>query len=131
MNDETRVGASAHILLVDDEPDQVEMYRMGLEAVGFGVTSALTGAEALTRARELHPDAIVLDVRLPDITGWEVCEVLKSDPATSQIPVLILTAAATPTLAADSANAGCAGYLLKPCYPDQLAATLQALLATA
>ena len=122
---------SAQILLVDDEPDQVEMYRYELEDSGFVVISASTGSDAVTRARDLGPDVIVLDVRLPDMTGWDVCRVLKADPRTEHIPVIVLTAAATPTLATDAANAGCAAYLLKPCYPDQLAISIRNVLATA
>jgi CheY-like chemotaxis protein len=122
---------SAQILLVDDEPDQVEMYRYALEDSGFVVISASTGSDAVTRARDLGPDVIVLDVRLPDMTGWDVCRVLKADPRTEHIPVIVLTAAATPTLATDAANAGCAAYLLKPCYPDQLAISIRNVLATA
>ena len=122
---------SAQILLVDDEPDQVEMYRYALEDSGFVMISASTGSDAVTRARDLGPDVIVLDVRLPDMTGWDVCRVLKADPRTEHIPVIVLTAAATPTLATDAANAGCAAYLLKPCYPDQLAISIRNVLATA
>ena len=122
---------NARILLVDDDPDQVEMYRYALEDAGFLVVAATTGADAVARAREFHPDLIVLDVRLPDMLGWEVCAVLKTDPHTGHIPVIVLTAAATATLAMDAANAGCAAYLLKPCYPDQLIASIRAVLATA
>jgi CheY-like chemotaxis protein len=127
--DHTRAVDGARILLVDDELDQVEMYRYALEEAGFVVFGASTGGEAVTRARHLHPDAIVLDLRLPDITGWEVCGLLKGDPGTEHIPVIILTAAASPKLATDVADAGCASYLLKPCYPDQLIAALRAALA--
>jgi CheY-like chemotaxis protein len=129
--DQMRAVDGARILLVDDELDQVEMYRYALEEVGFVVLAATSGGEAVIRARHMHPDAIVLDIRLPDITGWEVCALLKGDPATEDIPVIVLTAAASPTLAADAANAGCNGYIVKPCYPDQLIASLRALLATA
>ena len=129
--EQTRAVDGARILLVDDELDQVEMYRYALEEAGFVVLAASTGGEAVTRARHLHPDAIVLDLRLPDITGWEVCGLLKADAGTEQIPVIILTAAATPTLATEAANAGCSGYLLKPCYPDQLVTAIRAVLATA
>ena len=121
--------SGAQVLLVDDEPDQVEMYRVTLEDGGFTVISANTGADGVSRARELQPDLIVLDVRLPDMTGWDVCAVLKTDPRTERIPVLILTAAATPTLANDATAAGCAGYLLKPCYPTELTASIRAILA--
>jgi CheY-like chemotaxis protein len=127
----SREQTGAQILLVDDDPDQVEMYRYALEDVGFVVVGASTGSEAVTRARALRPDVVVLDVRLPDMSGWEVCKVLKTDPSTGNIPVIVLTAAATTTLAADAANAGCAAYLLKPCYPDQLAVSIRNVLATA
>ena len=123
--------AGAKILLVDDQSDQVEMYRYALEDSGFVVISASTGSDAVTRSRESGPDVIVLDVRLPDMTGWDVCRMLKADPRTDRIPVIVLTAAATPTLARDAANAGCAAYLLKPCYPDQLAIAIRNVLATA
>ena len=125
-----RATTGACVLLVDDEPDQVEMYRYALADSGFTVSAAANGAEALARARELSPDLIVLDLLLPDMSGWDVCAALKADPSTARIPVLVLTAAATTTLASDAERAGCAGALLKPCYPDQLIATIRALLAT-
>ena len=125
----TSAAPGAQVLLVDDEPDQVEMYRYALEDAGFAVIAANSGADAVSRARELQPDLIVLDVRLPDMTGWDICAVLKTDPRTERIPVLILTAAASPTLETDATNAGCAGYLLKPCYPSQLTASIRAILA--
>jgi CheY-like chemotaxis protein len=123
--------SGARVLLVDDEPDQVEMYRFALEQAGFEVVSASTARDGLSRARALQPDVIVLDLRLPDMTGWEVCEVLKTDSRTERIPVLLLTAAATPTLDQDATNAGCAAVLLKPCYPTQLTAAIRAILAAA
>jgi CheY-like chemotaxis protein len=96
------------------------MYRLGLEAAGFRVIHAYTGADGVSRAREQQPQAIVLDVRLPDMTGWEVCAVLKADPRTEHVPIIILTAAAAPDLAEQTVAAGCAAYLLKPCFPDEL-----------
>ena len=124
-------GTGAQILLVDDEADQVDMYRYALEDAGFAVVAANTGAVALASARELSPDLIVLDVRLPDMPGWDVCGALKTDPRTADIPVIVLTAFASATLAMDAANAGCAAHLLKPCYPDQLIAAIRDVLATA
>jgi CheY-like chemotaxis protein len=119
----------ARILLVDDDPDHVEMYRLALEYGGFVVSTAATGGEALTRAREESPDLIVLDLRLPDINGFDVCARLKEHPQTASIPVLLLTAAVTPTLPREAAAAGCAGFLFKPCYPDQLIASIREILA--
>lgn len=109
------------VLLVDDEPDQVEMYQLGLELAGFDVISALNGADGIRLAIERQPDVVVLDIRLPDIMGWDVCAMLKADPRTKAIPVVILTAAATSTLPQQVSASGCAAYLLKPCFPDHLA----------
>ena len=126
--DAARAGG-ARILLIDDEPDQNEMYRFALERAGFTVDEALDGADALTRARSMPPDLIVLDLRLPDIDGWEVCRALKADPHTSGIPVVILTAAPHPTLAERAQAAGCAAHLLKPCFPDELTQTIRRILS--
>ena len=123
-------ATAARILLVDDDPDQVDMYRYALEIAGFVVDAAGTGAAAFGRACELLPDLIVLDVRLPDMNGWDVCASLKADARTERVPVIVLTAAVTATLATDAANAGCAAYLLKPCYPDQLVTVIRNVLAT-
>jgi CheY-like chemotaxis protein len=116
------------VLLVDDEPDHVEMYRLGLEAAGFRVVFAYNGRDGVARARDHRPHAIVLDVRLHDMTGWDVCSALRTDPRTERIPVLILTAAAEPTLAQQASAAGCAAYLLKPCFPDELARTIRSVI---
>lgn len=116
------------VLLVDDEPDQVELYQYGLQTAGFDVRCAYTGAAAIEAARALLPDIVVLDLRLPDITGWEVCEALRRDPGTASIPVVILTAAASPMLPREAIDSGCAAYLLKPCYPEDLVRTLRAVL---
>jgi CheY-like chemotaxis protein len=118
------------VLLIDDEQDQVEMYQLGLEGNGFQVVAAYTGGDGVTLARTRQPDVIVLDLRLPDITGWEVCGLLKNDPRTERIPIVILTAAASPTLADDATHAGCAAHLLKPCFPDELIKALRALLGS-
>ena len=123
-------AADARILLVDDEPDQVEMYRYALQDAGFVVVTASTGNAAVSRARDLRPAAIVLDLRLPDMSGWDVCRILKTDPRTDHIPVIVLTATMTTTLATDAAESGCAEYLLKPCYPDQLAVSIRNVIAT-
>ncbi len=119
----------ARILIVDDQPDHVEMYRFALEHAGFVVDEAVTGNAALARVRSTRPDAIVLDVRLPDIDGWHVCRELKADPDTARIPIIILTAAASPTLGERAAQAGCAAHLLKPCYPEDLTQTVRQVLA--
>lgn len=104
------------------------MYQYGLEVAGFDVVPAYSGASAIAQARERAPDVIVLDLRLGDISGWKVCEILKADAATAQIPVVILTAAASTTVPIEAMESGCVAYLVKPCYPDELAQTIRAAL---
>jgi two-component system cell cycle response regulator DivK len=121
---------SSLVLLIDDEPDQVEMYQLALEFAALGVVTAYTGTEGLDKARQHQPAVIVLDLRLPDMTGWEVCAALKRDAATVRIPIIILTAAATATLPQQAAEAGCRAHLLKPCFPDLLIQTIREVIAT-
>ena len=129
--DNSREGSGARVLIVDDEPDQVEMYQYALEEAGFRVLAAFTGESGVALARESSPDLIVLDIRLPDITGWEVCTILKRDPITARIPIVVLTAAAAPTLPQQAVDAGCSAHLLKPCYPEELTKTIRSILAAA
>lgn len=126
---ETTSESGPLVLLVDDEPDQVEMYQLSLEQAGFRVVVAYNGSDATGRARDSHPDIVVLDVRLPDLSGWDVCGVLKTDPQTEHIPIVILTAAASSTLGEQAAAARCAAFLLKPCFPDQLIRTIREVIA--
>jgi two-component system, cell cycle response regulator DivK len=125
--DATRPGA--RILIVDDRNDQIEMYRFALEHAGFVVDDANEGHEAIVRARATAPDILILDVWLRDMSGWDVCQTLKADPGTAKIPIVILTAAASPTFAQQAEESGCAAYLLKPCYPDDLVRTVRQVLA--
>jgi two-component system, cell cycle response regulator DivK len=118
------------VLLVDDEPDQVEMYQLALELSGFRVVSAYTGTEGFAQAQRARPAVIVLDLRLPDLSGWDVCARLRSDPATERIPVIILTAAAAPTVGEQAAAAGCKAHLTKPCFPDRLIQTIREVIGT-
>lgn len=128
--DSTR-GVSSYILLVDDQPDQVEMYRFALEGAGFTVHEAANGTDAIARARQFLPDLIVLDLRLPDMSGWDVCAVLKREHATAHIPIVILTAAASATLGEQAAQHGCAAHLVKPCFPEDLTQVVRQILAAA
>jgi len=95
---------------------------------GFVVTAATDGRAAIAQAQSANPDAIVLDLRMPDMDGWQVCAHLKSDSRTSRIPIVILTAAASPALGEEVERAKCAAFLIKPCYPSDLACTLRAVM---
>src|SRR5947209_1492367 len=82
------------ILVVDDEPDALELLGFNLQRAGFEVSTASDGAEALRKARQLAPSLIVLDVMLPEMDGLEVCKALRRDAATASVPIVMLTAKA-------------------------------------
>src|ERR1044071_3305908 len=82
------------ILVVDDEPEAVELVDFNLKQAGYSVMTAADGAEALSKARATPPDLIVLDLMLPEIGGLEVCKMLRRDPATAGVPIIMLTARA-------------------------------------
>lgn len=107
------------VLLVDDNVQQREMYEVALEP-DFDIVAAGRGADAIVLARERHPDAIVLDVRMPGMGGIEVCEHLKSDPVTEQIPVIMLTGADDERVRSECIEAGAFVVLGKPCPHDSL-----------
>ena len=85
------------ILVVDDEPDVVDLVRYHFHRAGFDVLIAFSGPSGLTAATESRPDAIVLDIMLPQMSGIEVCKALRSGTQTSTIPILLLTAKAEPS----------------------------------
>ena len=116
------------VLLVDDNVQQREMYEVALEP-DFEIVTAGRGADAIVLARERHPDAIVLDVRMPGMSGVQVCEHLKSDPATERIPVIMLTGADDERVRSDCAQAGAFAVLGKPCPHESLLRAIEAACA--
>ena len=79
------------ILVVEDEPDQLEVIRFTLKNAGFAVGTATNGIEALKKAQTVSPDLIIMDVMMPELDGFAVCETLRGNPATASLPILLLT----------------------------------------
>ncbi|MER6826693.1 fused response regulator/phosphatase [Streptosporangium sp. NPDC000563] len=119
----------ATVLVVDDTPTKLYILSSWLRRSGHQVVQATGGMEALAKVRELLPDLVILDVRLPDISGYEVCEQIKADPATSSIPVIQISGAAiAPADRAQGLERGADAYLAEPVEPDEFAATVEATL---
>lgn len=117
------------VLVVDDTDDSRELAVVVLEHAGFAVIESATGTEALRLARTTGPDAVVLDVHLPDIDGFEVCQQLKADPSTGAIPVLFLSATYTGLDARiRGLRSGADGYLTKPYEPAELVSAVTSLV---
>ncbi|MFA6543160.1 MAG: response regulator, partial [Limisphaerales bacterium] len=118
----------AKILVVDDEPDAVELVEFNLKKAGFEVLMAADGAEALKKARAALPDLIVLDVMLPEVDGLEVCKLLRRDAATAGIPVIMLTAKAAEIDRVLGLELGADDYVTKPFSPRELVLRIKGLL---
>ena len=104
----------SRILVVEDNPSNLDLARMVLEGNGFTVDTATTGAEGLQKARHLQPDLILMDLQLPGVDGLAATRQLKADPATARIPVVALTANALKGSEEEAIAAGCSGYIPKP-----------------
>lgn len=105
---------STHVLVVDDDPDFVELMTHGLRANGFECSEAFNGMDALDKAREVRPDAVVLDIMLPDLDGFTICEMLRRDAAHSRIAVLMITCLDGQMSRLNGLSAGADAYLPKP-----------------
>ena len=119
------------ILLVDDEPDALEVLGFKLRESGFVPLFAKDGTRALTIARDEHPALIVLDLMLPEVDGLEVCKILRRDAATAGIPVLMLTARAAEMDRVLGLELGADDYVTKPFSPRELVLRIKKLLARA
>jgi two-component system phosphate regulon response regulator PhoB len=116
------------ILVVDDEPDLLELVRFNLDRAGFRVETAASGEEALARLRRSIPDLLVLDLMLPDLSGEEVCRRLRADPDLSGLPVIMLTAKSEEVDRVVGFELGADDYVTKPFSPRELVLRVKALL---
>jgi two-component system phosphate regulon response regulator PhoB len=116
------------ILVVDDEEEILELLKYNLETNGFRITCTSTGEEAMDRAKEGIPDLIILDLMLPGIDGLDVCKLLKNDPKTQNIPVIMLTARGEESDIVIGLELGADDYITKPFSPRVLLARIKAVL---
>jgi DNA-binding response OmpR family regulator len=116
------------ILVVDDDPVIQKLLEVNFQMEGYDVATAGDGVEALASVAAERPDAVVLDVMMPKIDGIEVLRRLKADPATSTLPVLLLSARAQASDIADGLDAGADAYMTKPFDPVDLLERVASLL---
>lgn len=118
------------ILVVDDEPDAIELIKFNLKAAGYEVLTAADGEEALKKARAALPDLIVLDLMLPEVDGLEVCKILRRDSRVSATPIIMLTAKAAEIDRVLGLELGADDYVTKPFSPRELVLRVKRLLRT-
>jgi len=124
------MSETSTILIADDRPESVELVRDLLTMEGYRIVTALNGQEALDGIRQQLPDLVLLDISMPLLNGYEVCQRLKADPATADIPVLMLTAWAEPDQRVKGLQLGAEDYLAKPFDYRELMARIETQLRT-
>lgn len=110
----------AHILVAEDERDIRELINFTLMYAGYQVTQAANGAEALELAPKVKPDLIMMDVRMPKMTGYEACRQMKQIEEIKNIPVVFLSAKGQDEEVQTGIEAGAVAYILKPFSPEEL-----------
>ena len=116
------------ILVVDDEKDLVNLLRYNLEKEGFDVDCAYNGSSVHAKAHAAMPDLIILDLMLPDRSGYDICRDLKADPSTRSIPIIMLTARSSEYNRVTGFECGVEDYVIKPFSPRELMLRVKAIL---
>ena len=117
-----------HILVVEDDEGIARLLKRYLESVGFAVHNSLTGTTALRYAAEHKPDLVILDLRLPDVHGYEVCKELRRLYESWAVPIMMLTSLDAPTDRLRGFAYGADAYVTKPFEPPELLSTISLLL---
>jgi twitching motility two-component system response regulator PilH len=120
--------AMALILIVDDSPTEVFQMTRALEQAGFRIEAAADGAEALRKAREMHPDLIFMDIVMPGMDGFRATRALTNDPSTRSIPVIMVSSKSQESDRVWGMRQGAVDFLVKPVTPAQLLEKAQAAL---
>jgi len=121
-------GSGRKILIIEDEGDVADLLALNLRNAGYRVSLAVDGATGLQKARDDRPDFIILDLRLPKMSGLEVCKIVKRDTATAQIPILMLTAKAKEIDRIAGFEFGADDYVTKPFSPREIVLRIGAIV---
>ncbi|MBN1164056.1 MAG: response regulator [Candidatus Krumholzibacteriota bacterium] len=116
------------VLVVDDEVNITQILEFSIGAEGYEVVTALNGEDAIEKARREQPDLIILDVMMPKIDGYEACRILKANPLTKNIPVVLLTAKGRDIDKRLGYEVGATDYIVKPFSPNKLVDRIHQLL---
>jgi two-component system, OmpR family, alkaline phosphatase synthesis response regulator PhoP len=116
------------ILIVEDDTDLLEVMRLSLKSAGYSIATATNGIEALRKARTLTPDLIVLDLILPELDGFAVCETLRKDRVTAEVPIIVVTGLASEFTRLAGFESGATDYVTKPFMPSKLVSKIDGML---
>jgi DNA-binding response OmpR family regulator len=119
----------AKILIAEDEPDIRELVTFMLRFAGYEVVAAVNGEDAVQMASRELPDLVLMDVRMPRLTGYDACRVMKANPDLRHVPVVFLSAKGQESEIQTGLDAGAEEYLLKPFSPAELTSRVKGILA--
>jgi DNA-binding response OmpR family regulator len=118
------------ILVVEDDADQLELVRLTLEKAGFAIGTAANGSDALVKTHSISPDLIILDLMLPGLNGFDICETLRKNPATASVPIIMLTGLCSQFGRLAGLESGASDFLTKPFKVEELVSKVDKLLRT-
>src|SRR5262249_14904799 len=113
------------VLIVEDNSELLELLRLHLRGAGYAIATAANGVEALKKARSVTPDLVLLDLVLPELDGFAVCETLRKDPATTAIPIIVVTGLTSEMARSAGLEAGATDYVIKPVHPAGLVSKIK------
>ncbi len=121
----------AKIVIAEDEPDIRDLITFTLQFAGHQVIATANGVEAVQAVEKERPDLVLMDVRMPKMSGYEACRALKDNPETASVPVVFLSAKGQESEVQEGLAAGAIAYILKPFSPDELISRVQEILQSA
>jgi len=128
MHDPNAVDMSRKILIVEDDLESLKLIGLMLQRRGYEITAASSGSQGLRRASTEEPDLVILDVMMPDMDGYQVCQALRANASTARLPVIMFTAKSLPGDKEAGYRAGADIYLTKPIHPSELVSVVEELL---
>lgn len=116
------------ILVVDDDQNQLKAFCLTLIQAGFSISTAANGIDAIKKVQSESPDLIVMDVMMPELDGFAVCETLRDNPSTASIPVLLMTGLCSHISRLAGLESGATDYITKPFDPEQLVSKVESMM---
>ena len=125
---QTSILKKRKILIVEDEPDFLELLRLRFKEEGFAIATATNGVDAVKKARTLCPNLVLLDVMLPELDGFAVCEILRKDAATASMPIIMVTGLCGQLTRCAGIESGATDFVTKPTTPDEIVSKAKEML---
>ena len=125
MPDDLFLDRKKRVLIIDDQPFMLKLIQFNLKKHGYDTVTEVNGLKALTSIEEISPDLIILDIRMPNITGTDLCRKFRENKQTANIPIIMLTGQLPEDSENESLESGATDFMTKPFSPTELAAKVK------